>query len=255
MKKRSLISLSASLLSLAALSQDPIPTTSSATFHRWQLGANASADYCYRTLLNTGGPEYTVLLAKSQKTQHPKWGYTAGLNISRNFCKYLALEAGVQYSNKGYAYTIDNWRLDPRGGFPSSYYSISLLPGSTEVLYNYHYLDIPVRAIYTVGEKRLRYVASIGITTNIFLKATQTFVLKYENGDTHRDIYPQNFEYPSLGITPTISIGGDYSFSNKFSLRAEPTFRYGLSNILDSSIFSIRLWSAGLNVTCYYALK
>jgi hypothetical protein len=34
----------------------------------------------------------------------------------------------------------------------------------------------------------------------------------------------------------------------------EPTFRYGLLKIIDQPVTAY-LWSAGLNITCYYALK
>ncbi len=255
MKKRIHVFLSASLLSLAALSQDPIPTTPSATFHRWQLGANASADYCYRMLQNNDGSDGSASTIDFRNSYEvAKIGYTAGLNVCYNISKRYAIEAGLQYSNKGYKLDFSSLTfgdiVDPRKGNLYNTDSIA----TYEAKENFTYLDIPIRFILSLGNKRCRFVSSIGVTANIFLQATHITLLKYEDGNTSRNAYRYDYDFKSVGITPTISFGADYDLSNRFCLRAEPTFRYGLVEIIDEPIAE-RLWSAGLNVTCYYTLR
>lgn len=48
--------------------------------------------------------------------------------------------------------------------------------------------------------------------------------------------------------------GIDWQMCNKFNLRVEPTFRYGLLKIIDEPITAY-LWSCGLSFTCYFPLK
>jgi hypothetical protein len=111
-----------------------------------------------------------------------------------------------------------------------------------------------VRAIFNFGEKKIHFVMSIGVSTNIFLKATQTSIFEYENGNTKHQTQDQQYDYKTLDISPIISAGVDYRVSNKINLRAEPTFRYGLLKIINTPITAY-LWNGGLNITCYYALK
>jgi hypothetical protein len=189
----------------------------------------------------------------------PMFGYSGGVNILYQFSKHISAEAGVQYSKKGYAMKTHDLYfgdpIDPRNGITYTN------PGGNssglvniKTRYNHHYLDIPVRALFTIGKKRMRFSSSIGITTNIPLKATQTTIIEYEDGDTKRTTNDQLYKFNRLNISPTVSIGVDYQLSEKFSLKAEPTFRYGLIKIIDTPVTAY-LWSGGMILSCYYKLR
>lgn len=253
-----LTTIAAMMISLAAFGQDTLKSKVSTEFKRLLFGVNVSPDYCYRTLKNNDGSSTSsMIIDLLNKNEEPKIGYTAGLNICYNISKHLGFEVGAQYSNKGYAFKKSDLTfgdvIDPRYGFV---YNSNGSAGPTKVkfLYNYIYLDVPVRAIFSFGEKRIHFVTSIGITTNILLNATQTSVLEYENGDTKHETNDQQYNFKTLDISPTVSVGVDYKISNKINLRVEPTFRYGLLKIIDTPITAY-LWSGGLNITCYYAIK
>ena len=226
---------------------------------RFMFGINVSPDYCYRTMKNNNNSKSSEsIIDLRKKYETPLFGYSGGVNVLYLFSKQFSVEAGVQYSKKGYRMKARDLnfgdQVDPRYGFTynTAVGNSSGLVGF-KVRYNHHYLDIPLRAIYTIGEKRMRFTSSIGITTSIPLKATQTSVIEYGDGDTQRTNNDQLYKFNRLNISPTVSVGIDYSISSKFSLRAEPTFRYGLIKISDTPVTAY-LWSWGLNISCYYIL-
>jgi hypothetical protein len=219
------------------------------------IGVSVSPDMCYRTLKNTDGSSTaSMIIDLRNENEQPKLGYSTGVALCYNFSNHWGIETGLQYSTKGEAFVNDNLTFGssiPYYGF----YSNPLKPAPTKVtfIYNYNYLDIPLRVIFSAGKGKVRFVASAGITTNLLLNATQTSIVKYEEADTERKTQDQPTDYKSLNVSPTLSAGIDWSLSTKFNVRVEPVFRYGLLKIVDAPITSY-LWSGGLSITCYYAL-
>lgn len=250
--------LVAIFISTMALGQDNQKPIVSKEFNRILFGVNVSADYCYRTLKNNDGSEVSNELTDIlNKNDQPKMGYTAGLNMCNNFSKHIGIEVGLQYSNKGYAFqqsdlTFSN-NIDPRYGFVYNSNG-SALPSQIKLIYNYIYLDIPISAIFRFGEKRIQFITSIGITTNILLNTTVKSVVTYDDSTVKNQTNKLNYDFNKLNISPTISAGINYKISSKMNISVAPAFRYGILKIIDAPITAY-LWSAGLNVTCYYAIK
>ena len=186
-----------------------------------------------------------------------KIGYTAGLNVCFKVTNKFSVEAGLQYSNKGYSFKMQELvygdMIDPRYGF------IYLTNGPTgptklKFVYNYHYFDIPIRAILCFGNKKLKLITSAGITTNLLVNATTTSISTYEDGNIVRKTSDQAYNYKTLNLSPSISAGIIYSINDKIHLQAEPTLRYGILKIIDSPVTAY-LWNSGLNISIYYAVK
>ena len=255
---KQLLTIVALLISLASCGQDTLKLNAPQEFKRFLIGINISPDYCYRTLESTTGSSISnSIIDWRNESEEFKIGYTAGLNFCYNISKNFGIESGVQYSNKGFALSASNFTyaemIDPRYGF--TYPTNGTIgPKKVKFIDNYHYLDVPVRAIFSFGEKRISFVASIGVTTNILINATQTNVFEYENGDTKRNTVDQPNDYNPINLTPTFSVGIDYKISKKINLRVEPMFRYGLLKIIDTPVTAY-LWNGGLNITGYYAIK
>ena len=223
---RPLILIAALIFSIPSFGQDTLKQNTPRTeFKRLLFGVNISPDYCFRTLVNKYGSSTSSYIIDLRDTiEIPKISFTAGLNICYNFSKHLGIEAGLQYSNKGYGgknleLTFGD-AIDPRYGYPStSSASAGPVPTKVKFIYNYIYLDIPIRAIYSFGKKRIHGVASFGLATNILVKATQTNILEYDNGDVKRRTYNQQENFNSVNISPIVSLGVDYRISNKINLR------------------------------------
>ncbi len=91
------------LTSLSSYGQDKTEETPTADFKRVQIGINISPDICFRTLKNNDGSSRSDIFMKlSNENETVKVGYTAGLNVCLNIKKFVGIETGIQYSNKGY---------------------------------------------------------------------------------------------------------------------------------------------------------
>ncbi|MES2621388.1 MAG: porin family protein [Bacteroidota bacterium] len=235
------------MLALAALTcygKDKTKETSSADFRRVQIGINVSPDICFRTLKNNDGSLTSDLVVKlNNENETVKVGYTTGLNVCFNIKKFVGLETGIQYSNKGYQTKMEHLiYAQPEPGFPNK----------AKFIYNFHCIDIPVKANFTIGKKKVRFFTSVGLTTNILFKETATNVYVYSDRKV-RKTYPTRYDYKRINISPTISVGIDYKINNRMNLRVEPTFRYGVLKIIDAPVTGY-LYSGGLNISYYFGL-
>ena len=251
--------IAAIFISIVASGQDTLnQQVTNKNFKRILISVNVSPDYCYRTVKDNEGSEFSsVIIAAENNNEVPKFGYSGGLNIFYGYRKNIGFELGLQYSTKGFAYRniglVFGDMINPRNGYGSSQ-SFGVSPLQARFIYNYNYIDIPVRAIYHFGKNKIHFVTSVGVTTNILLNATQTVIVEDANGSSYTGTQNQDYKFKSINISPTFSIGVNYKINEKLNLQAEPTFRYGLINILDAPI-STYLWNAGLNISCYYKLK
>ena len=218
--------------------------SSTIDFKRVQIGIIVSPDICFRTLKNNdGSPISDLTLTYRNNRETIKIGYTAGLNACFNFKNIIGLETGVQYSNKGYQTKIE----DITFGQPDP-----SLPDKFKYIYDYHYIDIPVKANFTIGKKKVRFFTSIGVTTNILIKYTETCILVYSD-HTNRETNSTSFNYNKVNISPTISVGIDYKINNRMNLRVEPTFRFGVLKIIDAPVTGY-LYNGGFNISYYFGL-
>lgn len=233
------------ITSLSLYGQGKAKETPSEDHKRVQIGINISPDICYRTIRNNNASSISdIFITMRNQNETAKVGYTAGINACFNIKKNISLETGVQYSNKGYQLKmIDLIYAQPE---PNA-------PNKAKNIYNFHCIDIPLKANFTIRKKRVSYFTSIGLTTNIFVNETQTSVLVYSDR-TDRITNPTNIDYNRVNISPTIGFGMDYKINSKINFRVEPTFRHGLLKIIDSPVTGY-LYSAGLNIGYYYEFK
>lgn len=208
-------------------------------FKRVQIGVNVSPDICSRTIQNNGSTGGFIPAINDYETF--KFGYTAGLNVCFNLKNFLGLETGIQYSNKGYQTKFED--LIFAQSFPT-------FPNKVKYIYNFHYIDIPVKVNFTFGKKKVRFFTSVGITTNVFIKETQTRISEYSEG-TSKGKMPTGIDYNRFNLSPTISVGIDYKINERMNLRVEPTFRYGVLRIIDAPVTGY-LYNAGLNISFYF---
>ena len=92
-----------SVLTINLYGQQKKIKSSSSAFNKIQLGVNFSSDINYRTLKNEGENSSTDIVLKARnENEIPKFGYTGGVSIGLNFNRFIGIETGIQYSNKGY---------------------------------------------------------------------------------------------------------------------------------------------------------
>lgn len=193
------------------------------------IGVNFSPDYCSGRLTN---PILNNLGLKAI----PKFGYTSGINVCYVITKHISIEAGVQYSKKEYFVKTDltfGDMIDRRRGF--------VYNTNTNNPNIYHYLDIPLKANFVFGKKKLRLISSVGLTTGVFLNATSSSFFVGSN-------------YSRINLSPTVSCGIDYKMNHRMCLRIEPTLRYGILKV-SNDLATQYLWNAGLNISYYFGVR
>lgn len=218
--------------------------TSVTTFRKIQIGINFSPDICFRTLKNDDGSSSSnLVITQRNALEIAKIGYTTGINACFNIKTFLAVEAGIQYSNKGYrTKKYDLVFAQPGQSFPQQ----------TKNIFSVHYIDVPLKVKYILGKKRLRFLGGIGLVTNIFLKEMVTKYYYYSD-HTDKKRTATGFNYNTINLSSVVSIGIDYKINNRMNLRLEPTFKYSLLKMTPTPVVPY-LYNAGLNVSYYFGL-
>ncbi len=246
------------LLCLVSLTMKSQETALPAEDHkRITLGAYFSPDNAFRLLENTDtSATADLILDQREATEISKLGYTAGLSLIFHWSNHFALETGLTFSNKGYQTSKRNLTfgdlIDPRLGFiyPSNNTN---LPAQYKFIYAYHYLGMPVNLNYTFGEKRCRFISSVGVTAEYLLNVRSTSVEYYEDGHKERKRGNDSSNYNRFNLSPSLSVGISYQLNEQMSLRAMPTARFGVLPIIDSPITGY-LYNMGMQFGCYIEL-
>lgn len=231
-------------VSSATFAQDN-QAVSASDSHHWLFGINGSPDYCFRDYVNTtDDPTFDQFVINYNDIEIPKLGFSIGASACYVINHRYSIDAGLQFSDKGYrTHKFEYYLPYPQAsGGPYVFRSVS----------HYNYLDIPLRFNMTFGQRKLKFIAGIGITTNVLLSTAST-TIQYVDGDRERDhVSGSEFEadFNRLNLSPAISAGIACNITEQMQLRIEPTFRYGVLKTSDAPLTDY-LYSAGLNVGYY----
>ena len=216
------------------------------------IGASFSPEYSYRTLKSTGkvnsfgmtDDDFVDLL---NDREIGKFGFTTGISAIYNFSELFGIETGVQYSVKGYQtkWIEPNLLVEPND---------PTVPDKWNFIYRYEYIDIPLKANFTFGKNRLRYIATAGITANFLIDAKEIFVGEYGDKTKKQKNFGTSY-CNNFNISPIIGAGIEYKITDKINIRAIPNFKYGLIKIYDDPYKSEHLWSAGIDIGIFYGIK
>ena|ERR1700752_860344 len=240
------------ITSVFVYAQDSTKTKKASRFF---IGANFSSDYCFRDLKNNDGSSFSrELIGLYNQVEIAKFGFSAGINFCHLITTHISIDLGAQYSNKGFqeknAELTFGSAIDRRRGFVYNTNNSSI---TGKIVSTYNYLDIPLKVNFVFGKKKVRFISSIGLTTNLLLSSKNTFVGQDSTGKSIKNSGSTTSTYNRINFSPTISCGIDYKINDKMFFRVEPTFRYGILKMTDTPVTQY-LWSAGLNVSYYFGL-
>lgn len=221
----------------------------------WSLGVLVVPGIAYRTLsLLEDIPYGQPIIDSRNGYEVPRVNYSGSLLLEHRFTNLFSIAGGAGYTVLGWQTDIMELSfgdiIDPRRGYV---YGTDDATRSVKLICNFHYVDIPLRAQFSFGKKRLRSITSIGITTSVLVRANSTAVLTYADGGDERKAQDANEEYNKIGLFPTFSTGVSYALNDRMDLRLEPTFRYGRLRIIEAPI-TANLWSGGIGFGFHYAL-
>ena len=208
--------------------------SSIADFKKVQIGLNFSPDFCFRTLKNDDSSISPFITNSRNTRERGKLSFTTGLNVIFNFKKNIGIETGIQYSNKGYQTKLTDFTYT-----------------KAKLIYNYYYLDIPLKVNFAFGKKKIRLITSAGLTTNVFIKSTS----EYDDVRSDKNRKSTLYDYKRwINLSSLVSFGIDWKLNSKNNLRVEPTFRYSIFKIVEAPVGEY-LWNAGINISYFFGLK
>ncbi len=215
---------------------------------RFKLGLIIAPNLVHRTLIEVESNDLTEFIIEHRnRDEIPKFGYNIGLNIDFNFSNNFSFETGIQYANKGFkTKVIDIYSIQPDPNTPINYQCFD----------SHHYMDIPLKINYTAGKNKIRFLASIGVSTNILIESVRKKTFTNLDGTVKSEKTGLNAtteRYERLNVSPLISLGTEYQINKNISIKIEPMFSYGILKIIDTPI-SANLWSAGIQFGSYLRL-
>jgi hypothetical protein len=218
-------------------------------FKKVRIGIQVAPNYSYRSLVYEENDVLANYIAKDiRTTELPKLGYTIGVLGNYAFSGKIGLELGVQYTNSGYSTGKRTILIaDPND---------PLLQNASEtstLVYNNHYIEVPVLLNLTFGQNKLRFISSIGITNGFLVKQGLKHVLESADGEKEIQRMGANKTGRAYNLLPTIALGVEYALSENVALRVQPTFRHGILSWGEP--IKEYPWNAGLNVGLFYSLR
>jgi hypothetical protein len=213
-------------------------------FKHWAVGFTVSPDYCYRTLTSDGSVGSASVISLRNGSEQAQYGITSGFNVCYFFKKHFLIETGINYSDKSYS-TKDFSDFIYSGPPDPS------IPSKIKYIYDYNFIDIPLKINVILGKKKLRFIASAGVVSNILLFKKEIQIAEYSDVTSITSYPTPKTDLNFQGLTALISMGTDISLGKNFNLRIEPVCRYSLA-LFQTSPVKEHLWSAGLNMGLYY---
>lgn len=213
--------------------------------NKWQVGLNISPDICYRNIFITEGKvsdQTTAVINLRNSAEKPKLSYSGGLSVVYQHNPKLSFQAGLNYANLGYKSEIAGFIGPVEEDFPLSAKDIN----------NFHYFEVPAKVNFIFGEDRLQYSVGAGLSSAYLIENNNTVVLYYADSTTREHLQNQD-PYKPFNLFATLNVGLLYQLSNKWQLKLEPTFRYGLLRTSDTPV-SGRLYNFGLSSGIYLTL-
>lgn len=211
---------------------------------RFYTGVELSGLSCYRKLSSgNSGIEVNGLIELRNDSEVPKWSYSFALLNGYRFNRYLALELGVGFANRGFRMIdVSITTVDAPEGTGEL----------TDINWNDYYVNVPLRVNFTLGKGHLRFLSGAGITTGFFV--TETF--RYTDAESIPDktiSSPYVDLYQKINVFPSLYVGGEWQLAHRMRLRVETGFQYGLLQLSDTPI-TTHLYNGLLNVSYLFHL-
>lgn len=209
------------------------------------IGVNFSPEMAYRTITDSKTPAVTNTF---NSISSPKFSYTTGFVFNYFVSNNFFIESGLQYSNKGNKIETDGFLVEGNSiPVKDTVYSSYL------TRYNIHFLGIPILFGGVLGNKKVRFYATLGVHFDFLLSLSNVNVVERFDGEKfkNRTFYNDNQNFKRFNITPTVSAGIDYSITEKTLVRVAPVFRFSAIDFTKSSSAKYYFYNIGVNLSCF----
>lgn len=251
MKTLRFIFLLALLSASPLFSQDTIPVTDEPVYRTGNhiyLGGFISPDLSYSIIPrnNNGTP-----LIKNYQASYdiPKFSVTVGFEGLYQINRHLSLTLGLQYSGKGGKTEEIEYTPLATDDPVSMYY-----------VYDYRYIDIPLRLDVYLSRGKVAPFITAGVSTNVFINQHTTVFGIDQNDQAMENTYSSRSGFSA--VTPQLQAGAGIDIALKYSrLRIFPIYRLALTDtkLRETYAYSTttvdgKLYSIGLGINCFFGL-
>ncbi len=208
--------------------------------NKLSMGFAISPDLCYR-FLRVGKNEFKgSTYQKRKEVDRPRFGNHIVFNVERTLNERYSLSIGFGTSDLGFK-TKSN-----------SYQGSILEEWTVREYYHYYFIDFPISLSTTVGSNKLKFKSDFFISPSWFYHFKRVDFLLPVTNPTVDETKVVGKESTEKVFNTFIGIraGIKYDLNSKWSLTAQPEFKFGVFRNDGLS----HLWSLGLNVGCYYNL-
>lgn len=208
-------------------------TLDSIKYKKLDLGFTYSPEFSYRY---TTSDDVSKFLEDSYDSlEVPKYGYSLGLNGVYTLSNKLGISVGILFSDKGERFKSD------------------VLPYFSKYSNHYYYLDVPIRAKYTIFEndRNFKFYGTAGISLNTFLNHTIEYTLSGGNSSIRTK---GNTDISKINFAGLLGIGIDCTLTNRWYFKAELNYRQSLNSMTSNANIKRYLYSFGPTVGLFYKL-
>ena len=255
-----------------------IPYEEESHANRWAVGTQVSPLYSYRNLAVKDESMETANYYN--QAESGTLAYSGGLNVNYSPTRRISVQSGVYYSRYGIsvdqAYFFENAPTADAGS-STKFYSVnnssgiidiadntsvdyvtnyrqhknhmnfasadelSLQVNSGEVIQNFEYLEVPLVLRYRLIDRKIGLNFLGGLSTNLLVGSNT-----YYNEDGNKEKIGETTDIKPFNYSSIMGIGIDYAISKHLNINLEPTFRYYLNSINESSFIGSHPYSLGV---------
>ncbi len=210
------------------------------------IGISFSPDYAYRNLY-LENDEYDFVGGRNE-SEKPRFGYTTGLVAKYQFRRRLAIESGIQFSDKGFKIkgTIEDF-VTSEGTTP---YNDPSIPDKYKFDYCFYNIGIPVKLNYYFLQKKVGLFVSGGFSSDFFLSGKTKYKLEFRDR-TEKNSYSADENFNKINFTGIAGVGLKTMISQKLHLQFEPVLRYTFTPLFNTDLKQYQ-YSIGANATLFW---
>ena len=210
------------------------------------LGFSFSPGYNYRSLKNNDGSSSSDLVIKQRDDiEKGKLGFTTGFDANIQINRKFEIQTGILYCDQGFRVPKRTTLFEtPAPGQPTHFKSKA----------SFNYLGIPLKLNFFSGKGRIKFITGAGLAANFLLRESEVVTLFYADGSEKQYDQTSGFDYDNFNLSLLISAGTEIKLNKNIFLRAVPTFRYGLTELIDQPVTE-HLWNIGLDMGVYLRLR
>lgn len=181
-----------------------------------RVGIQVSPFYSYRTL--KGPSNFNLMIDEFNDLDRARIGYSLGFSFIVNVKKRIAVETGVNFSDRGF---VRSNTLDTLGGNTLEAYKFK---------YHFHYIGVPLKVNLYLVNRKVRLFVSGGLNSSIFISQGQRAHLEFFDETSSKGRAKVQLGDPYLLLSTIVGVGLDFHIVKRLNLRFEPIFRYAIYN-------------------------